>query len=48
MMHQINTLSLRGVGDDAAARQADEKNKGVVFQIVFHSPFVLVRSIIPK
>ena len=26
------TITITGVGDDAAARQADERNKGVIFK----------------
>ena len=26
------TITITGVGDDAAARQADERNKGVIFE----------------
>ena len=26
------TITITGAGDDAAARQADEKNKGVIFK----------------
>ena len=41
-------ITITGAGDDAAAREADGKNKGVAFKNCAHSPFVLVRSIIPK
>ena len=41
-------ITIKGAGDDAAARQADERDKGVDSKIVLHSPIVLVRSIIPK
>ena len=30
------TITITGAGDDAAARQADERNKGVTFKIVLH------------
>ena len=30
------TITIAGAGDNAAARQADEKDKGVVFKIVLH------------
>ena len=30
------TITITGAGDDAAARQADERNKGVTYKIVLH------------
>ena len=30
------TIRIAGAGDDAAATQADERDKGVVFKIVLH------------
>ena len=32
------TITITGVGDDAAARQADERNKGVIFKN--YAPFI--------
>ena len=41
-------ITIRGAGDDAAARQADERDKGVDLEIMLYSPFVLARSVIPN
>ena len=49
-------ITITGAGDNAAARQADERDKGVAFKncallvrsIMYYQPFVLVRSIMPK
>ena len=41
-------VAITGAGDVAAARQADERDRGAQFKIVLHLPILLVRSIIPK
>ena len=47
-IHVKGKITIAGAGIDAAARQEDERDKDVAFKNVLHSPFVLVRSIIPK
>ena len=41
-------ITITGAGDDAAARQAGERDKGVAFKNFVPFTNFLVRSIIPK
>ena len=41
-------ITITGAGADAAARQTDERDKGVAFKNCAPFTFVLVRSVIPK
>ena len=42
------TMAITGAGDDAAARQADERNKVQYLKIVLHLLIVNVKQIIQK
>ena len=47
-IHVKGKITITGAGADEAARQEDERDKGVAFKNCAPLPFVLVRSIIPK
>ena len=41
-------ITVNGAGDDAAAREADEKNKGRILETVQHLLIVKLKQIIQK